>query len=179
MIKQLIVVKARGSRCRIYCLERSVGGFIQVLPTMDGFVGKNGVSFQKKEGDGKTPAGLYKIGHAFGMGKGLRTGLPYRQIRYGSRWCSNPQSKNYNTYTEKAWETNCEDLWKYKREYRYGAVIEYNMGKDTIKGRGSAIFLHCKLSPTAGCVAAKKDCIKRILAWLNIKKNPHILIKNQ
>lgn len=177
MVKQLIVVKAQGSRCIIKCMEKRGEGYIQVMPQISGFVGREGVTRDKREGDGKTPKGLFKIGHAFGMAKKINTGLKYKRITSKSRWCCNVNSKCYNRWIESRWEKSCEDLWKYKREYRLGAVIEYNMDKNTVSGRGSAIFLHCsKGVPTAGCVAAAFPDIKRILSWLDGKKNPHILI---
>lgn len=180
LIKQLILVKAEGNRCRIYCMERRRGGgYVRVMPAAEGYVGKTGITKHKKEGDMKTPAGTYAIGFAFGRGKHINTRLDYRQITFKSRWCTNPDSKVYNRWTDKRWEKDCEDLWKYHSEYKYGAVIKYNMDESAKKGRGSAIFIHCKNSPTAGCVAARQECIKKILAWLDSRKNPHIYITKQ
>lgn len=176
-IGQLVLVKAKGSTCRIYCMEKKDQGYRRIMPVIDGFVGKNGVSGNKKEGDLKTPLGMFKIGYSFGFAKSLTTKLEYRQITLKSRWCSNVKSKQYNTWTQKRWESSCEDLWKYRHEYRYAAVIEYNMGEKKETGKGSAIFLHCSAHPTSGCVGAPTLAIKEILRWLDKEKSPHIIIK--
>lgn len=175
-IGQLVLVKAKGNTCKIYCMEKRGQGYKRIMPVINGFVGKKGVSCNKREGDLKTPMGVFKIGYSFGVARAIRTGLEYRQITKKSRWCCNTKSKRYNTWTQKRWESDCEDLWKYRREYKYAAVIEYNMGDKKVSGKGSAIFLHCSTSPTAGCVGAPTGEIKEILHWLNKNENPHIII---
>lgn len=57
-------------------------------------------------------------------------------------------------------------------------MVGYNINP-TIKGKGSAIFLHVerrKNSATAGCIAISEDEIKRLLEWLDPAMQPHIFI---
>jgi L,D-peptidoglycan transpeptidase YkuD (ErfK/YbiS/YcfS/YnhG family) len=48
---------------------------------MRGYVGKNGVASRKREGDGKTPAGLFRLGTAFGVREKPDTRMSYRADR--------------------------------------------------------------------------------------------------
>lgn len=174
--KQIVVVKAVDSDALITCYEKRGDGYKRVLPPMKGYVGKHGVTKNKREGDGKTPEGVFAIGFAFGFTPSARTNLKYRRIRKNSLWCSDGSSLLYNTWCHAATEEQ-ERLWKYKSEYWRGAVIKYNYGDKRVQGKGSAIFLHIKNAPTAGCVAASPLCISKILAWLDYRKKPVIVIK--
>jgi len=141
-------------------------------------VGRNGVSANKKEGDGKTPTGLYRLGFAFGNESKPDTVLTYRKVTTDSYWVDDSNSKFYNTWVEgteqKDWDS-AEHLSEAKTAYAYAVVIEYNM--NPIKpGLGSAIFLHCGTKPTAGCIAVDKSRVLEILKWLKGTSKPQILI---
>jgi L,D-peptidoglycan transpeptidase YkuD (ErfK/YbiS/YcfS/YnhG family) len=145
-------------------------------------VGRNGVSFDKVEGDGGTPGGLYAIGFAFGNMEKPETGLEYRKVTGQSYWVDDPDSGYYNQWVEggenRDWKS-AEHLSESKNAYAYAAVIEYNTGYEKIAGKGSAIFLHCGLSPTSGCVAVGESDMLKLLGWLKADKNPHILIVSE
>lgn len=174
--QQIVLVKAADSAALITCYERRGDGYKRALPPMRGYVGKHGVTRNKIEGDGKTPQGTFAIGFAFGFEPSVMTRLKYRRIRRNSLWCSDSSSPLYNTWRHRATESQ-ERLWEYKNEYWRGAVIKYNYGSECAEGKGSAIFLHVKNAPTAGCVAASALCVCKILAWLDYRKNPVIVIK--
>lgn len=176
-VRQIIYVKAKGSRCTLSLYEGNPGrGYTQITGEVCGYVGKSGVKVDKREGDMATPAGLYPLLWTFGTAPCINTKMDYVQITGKSRWCCNPKSRRYNRPTDRRWERDCEDMWKYPREYAMGAVIGYNT-KETTPYMGSAIFLHCKNSPTAGCVATDKYSLKNLLRRLDKRKNPHIFIK--
>jgi L,D-peptidoglycan transpeptidase YkuD (ErfK/YbiS/YcfS/YnhG family) len=64
--------------------------------------------------------------------------------------------------------------------YKYGIVIEYN-SLNTIKGKGSAIFIHIERSagaPTAGCIAVSEENIINLIKWINPNKKPTIEINH-
>ena len=74
--------------------------------------------------------------------------------------------------------TNFEKLWREDQVYDLVIETSYNT-KPIIKGKGSAIFLHCSFSDlrkTAGCVAL----MKRDLMFLikNISNKVNLKIKN-
>ena len=69
-----------------------------------------------------------------------------------------------------------EKLYMENNIYDLILVINYNMNP-TRKNKGSAIFLHVakrNLSPTEGCIAIKKNELKKILPF--IKKDTYIFI---
>lgn len=154
-------------------------------------IGKNGVTKNKKEGDQKTPLGLFKLGPAFGKEK-TKIKYPYIKITPNTYYIDDQNSKYYNKWVEIngklktpysyiinknkiTWESS-EHLIEYK-EYDLGIIIEYNIEKPDNQ-KGSAIFIHIKNHPyTKGCIALNKEDLEYILNWLDKTKNPHILIK--
>ena len=144
--------------------------------------GKNGVTNEKKEGDGCTPLGTFPIGFAFGT-EILKTSYPYYELNHNIYWVSDPNSPYYNkwvdvTTDEKTYNYSymhtckkmdwleSEHLIDFKTQYQLAIVIEYNINP-TRKNKGSAIFLHVKNKEyTAGCIAVSKEEILTIIKWL-------------
>lgn len=145
-------------------------------------VGRNGFapSGKKREGDGRTPSGRYRLGHAFGYAGSANTKMPYRQALTDDVWVDDPESPDYNRWVKLA-ETSAASYEKMKRDddqYGYGVVIQYNTDP-VIKGYGSAIFFHVwagAWSTTAGCIAASEEDIRKILNWLDPAAKPMIII---
>ena len=186
---QLILVYASGSEAVVTALEKDAAGawvFCEELNPITGYVGRNGVSFDKTEGDGCTPGGLFAIGYAFGNNEMPETGLDYRKVTGQSYWIDDMNSAYYNQWVEgeenKDWHS-AERLSDSKNAYAYAAVIEYNTGQEKIAGKGSAIFLHCGTEPTSGCVAVTKRDMLMLLKWLKSAASsgepPHILIVSE
>ncbi len=167
----------------------------QIVDTINNVcIGKKGAVNNKKEGDMKTPLGLFKLGVAFGINN-LNIDYPYIKITDNSYWVDDVDSKFYNKWVEingnipdnysyivnsdkKEWKS-AEHLIDYPKNYELGIVIEYNTEK-FIKNNGSAIFMHIKNKDyTYGCIAAEKQDIIKILNFLDEKQNPHILIQTK
>lgn len=132
------------------------------------FVGKNGITSNKREGDGATPAGKFEITAAFGFSSDPGFSLPYIKINDHTYLVDDPRSKFYNRIvdTEKIDPDfrSAEKMSEFP-EYKYGAVIGYN--KKNIPGAGSGIFLHCARKPqTHGCVSVPEEVMVRILNLL-------------
>jgi L,D-peptidoglycan transpeptidase YkuD (ErfK/YbiS/YcfS/YnhG family) len=181
---QLVLVSAEGSNAAVYCYDKDDNSLWKVNKTLGrvkGYVGKNGVSFSKREGDNCTPGGLFTLGFAFGNNAEPETAMVFRPVTAESYWVDDPNSKYYNQWVEgktgSDW-SSAEYLSGSKKYYAYAVVVEYNM-PDAVPGKGSAIFLHCKNEPTTGCVAVPEDSMLKILAWLDPEKNPKILIMNK
>ena len=179
---QLLLVAAEGSSCKLYAYERGEDGiWVKVLGTR-GHVGKNGVTDSKKEGDKKTPAGIYPLGFAFGHDSDPTNNYPYRSIQSDSYWVDDPDSQYYNHWVDgeenKDWDS-AEALGKIKTEYALAVLIEYNYGRSVQAGKGSAIFLHVDNGDTSGCIGIPKGDLKTILKWLDKDKDPHIIIANE
>ncbi|MBF0511745.1 MAG: L,D-transpeptidase family protein [Candidatus Omnitrophica bacterium] len=158
-------------------------GFIwRRLLLISAVIGKNGLSLvgQKKEGDGKTPQGVYPLGPAFGYAPAINTGLSYRQAGPNDFWVDDKNSRQYNQ-----WVSGMPDAKSFERMrrpdglYQYGIVIGYNRNP-VIPGAGSAIFMHVWRrynSPTSGCVAVNQRYLRKILRWLNQKDQPVIFLQ--
>ena len=180
--EQLLLAAADGSSCKLYAYERGEDGiWVKVLGTR-GHVGKNGVTDDKKEGDKKTPAGIFPLGFAFGHDADPTNNYSYRSIHSDSYWVDDPDSAHYNQWVDgdadKDWNS-AEALGRIKTEYALAVLIEYNYGSSVVPGKGSAIFLHVDDGTTAGCVAIPKSDLKTILQWLDKDKDPHIVISNE
>jgi len=143
-------------------------------------IGTNGFASprKKREGDMKTPTGLYRIGIAFGYGDFCLTGLDYRKIEDNHYWNDEPEHENYNQWLDEKPECSAEKMLREDGLYRYGFVIEYNTNP-VIPNRGSAIFAHVEKGAgisTHGCISIPEDHLLEILSWLDKKRNPHILM---
>ena len=167
---------------KVYALEKSDATWRQAMAPMDAVIGRNGFAKigEKREGDGKTPSGLYRLGTAFGYAESAVTKMPYRQASADDLWIDDSNALDYNRWVKQS-QTGSASYEKMKRDddlYKYGIVIEYNTDS-VIKGYGSAIFFHVWAnanSTTAGCVAVSEEDILIILAWLNPAANPVVLI---
>ena len=145
--------------------------------TCKGFVGRNGISAEKREGDGNTPIGIFPIGDAFFIYAEPETGLNTFKITEDTYWVDDPDSVYYNCRVEgtadKDWKS-AEHMIAYSDAYEYGFVIGYNV--EANYGMGSAIFFHVSSRPTAGCVGTSKEYVLRYLDRLSSDKNPYIII---
>lgn len=170
------------TRTTIHALEKTDSIWRQAMEPMDAVIGRNGFAppGEKREGDGRTPSGLYMLGTAFGYAESAVTKMPYRQVVANDLWVDDPNAPDYNRWVKQG-ETSAASYEKMKRDdnlYKYGIVIEYNTAP-VIKNYGSAIFMHVWKGPgstTAGCVAVSEENILKILSWLNPAANPVILI---
>ena len=131
------------------------------------YIGKNGITTQKQECDGKTPLGIFELGIALGTHSSIiNKKIKYKQITKEMYWVDDPESNYYNqlvntSTTPKDWNS-AEHLIDYPIEYEY--LIEIKTNPNNIPRKGSAIFLHCSNSkPTAGCIAIDKESMKKII----------------
>ena len=142
-------------------------------------IGKNGLSKKKKEGDKKTPVGIFKIENLYYRKDKIslpKTKLKCIRINPKMGWCDDLKNpKNYNKLIRVKKNINHEKL--YRRDGKYDLIIpiKYNY-KKPILGKGSCIFLHLSKNykPTLGCIAlSKKDFLIMIKI---IDKNTKIKI---
>ncbi len=179
--QQLILVTKEEksiNKVTIQTFEKVSGSWKQIH-NFTGFVGRNGLTANKKEGDKKSPIGTFKIGTAFGVYNNPGTKLPYRKTSDDDVWVDDPKSLLYNTWQSKRLT---KSKWKSAEQmkipaYNYGFVIEYNTEK-RIPYKGSGIFFHVSKSPTAGCVGTSQKNVVAVLKWLDLNKNPVIVLQN-
>jgi L,D-peptidoglycan transpeptidase YkuD (ErfK/YbiS/YcfS/YnhG family) len=201
---QVIIVTApswRSTRGTLRTFERDGhSGWRQVVGSTPAWLGFGGLvpGAQRKQGSGTTPAGTYAITSAFGRLPDPGTSLPYRQFDRNDSWTYDPAHPfTYNVYQTtaidwRAYGGYAEHLWAKGPQYRYVAVLDFNLpkgpitrGKDGIRRTatppntkaGGGIFLHVsKGKPTAGCISVPVDTMRGILTWLTPKKHPVIVI---
>jgi len=161
--------------------QRQAQGW-QRLYFVSAVIGRNGLALpgEKKEGDGKTPSGIYPLGPAFGYAAVLDTGLEYRQATDSDFWVDDVRSMQYNQWVNGQPQAGSfERMRRADNLYQYGIVIGYNT-QPIVPGAGSAIFMHVWRrydSSTAGCVAINQRNLRKILRWLNAKEKPVIMME--
>ena len=138
----------------------------------------------KREGDGRSPAGIFLLSSAFGYAsadefKWIR--LPYWQATADIHCVDDPGSPYYNKLidTKKmkpAWQSY-ESMRRQDDLYRLGIVVEHN-ADPAIAGHGSCIFLHIWKGPsrgTSGCTAIEAQQLEKLLLWLDPNAMPILI----
>ena len=142
-------------------------------------LGKAGIKKKTIEGDNITPKGIFKIVKIYYRPdkiKKIKTLIKKIKIRKEMGWCDDPRSIFYNKQIKLPSKFSYERLYRKDHIYDLLAVLNYNINP-VIKNKGSAIFMHIakkNYSPTAGCVALKKNDLIKLLEI--IKKNTKIKI---
>jgi len=122
----------------------------------------------KREGDGKTPLGLWPIRAALIRPDRLpapKTGLPWRFIRPADGWSDGVTDPAYNRPVTIPHAFSHEALWRDDHAYDLILVLAHN-DSPPITGLGSAIFWHVRQPdgrPTEGCIALDRAVLAR---WL-------------
>ena len=100
--KQLVTVEAKVARttyAELRTWRRSGGCWVAAAGPYTARLGKNGLSASRREGDGTTPTGTYRIGRTMygnAPNPGVRFG--YRRLRCGDWWDEDPRSPTYNSF---------------------------------------------------------------------------------
>ena len=142
-------------------------------------IGEKGSTINKKEGDKKTPKGIFELENLYFRKDRIKkpiTSLKCIEIKRNMGWCDDIKfSKQYNKLIRINEKSKHEKLKRKDHKYDLLIPIKYNF-KKPIPGLGSCIFIHLtkNYKPTAGCVALKE---KDFLIMLKIiKKNTKIRI---
>ena len=135
-------------------------------------VGKNGITENKKEGDGCTPAGVYKFNEIYYRADKLESIIFNKnalKISKNDGWCDDPDSEFYNQFIKFPFAHSAEKLYREDDLYDIVCVINYNISP-TEPGKGSAIFLHIAHADyrgTLGCIALSKEDLLKIVNQIN------------
>lgn len=135
----------------------------------------------KHEGDGCSPAGIFRIPFAFGYAETApNLKLNYRHVTETLMGIDDIHSAYYNqlvdtTEVKPDW-TSRETMRREDGLYEWGAFIANN--PQNIPGAGSCIFMHLWIGPdvgTAGCTAMAAEPLQRVLRWLDPAKEPRLV----
>ncbi len=181
-VDQMIVVTAEKMgtiNVTVSMHTKDENGFWVENYSTPGQIGRNGLG-KEKEGDGKTPIGIFTFTSAFGIlpNPGITT-MPYLQVDETHHWVDDPESRYYNQCVstrdvEPDWNST-EHLYKYVGDYNYALSTSYN--EECVPYVGCAIFLHCPVgnfNPTSGCIAIPEKCMVETL--VNLRNDCIIII---
>ena len=167
---------------------KAVGEQFQVV------VGKKGIAWSrdsapenitvfKKEGDGRSPAGMFPLISAFGSdAKPDALRLPYTEIKDFTECIDDPNSTHYNKIVDRMqvgifdWESS-EKMIEIGSPYDLGIFVAYNT-YPVKPGAGSCIFLHIwsdAATGTAGCTAMARPNLETIFEWIDPAKTPYLV----
>jgi hypothetical protein len=136
----------------------------------------------KKEGDGKAPAGVFRLSKAFGYAPQQQPGwkMPYISLTPSIECVDDEKSKFYNKLVDTA--TVSADWGSHENEkmrrsddlYRWGILVDHN-ANPPVPGGGSCIFMHIwkgPAQPTVGCTAMPQADMELLLGWLDPEHKP-------
>ncbi len=162
-----------------------------------GVVGRNGLAWGrglhpgevhegpvKKEGDGRAPAGIFRLSAAFGYAPAREVAwmrMPYRQATPKLLCVDDEGSLHYNRLVDREtspcdWRS-AEDMRRSDGQYRLGVVVDHNTAP-VLPGEGSCIFLHIWAGPdvgTSGCTAMAPEEMEDLLGWLDPQMRPVLI----
>jgi D-alanyl-D-alanine dipeptidase len=136
----------------------------------------------KKEGDGKSPAGIFRLSSAFGLAEPTPANsikLPYQPLSALIECVDDVKSVHYNSIVDRAqvarvdWDSS-EKMRAIGSQYRLGVVVDHNVDPRTAGG-GSCIFMHIwkdAHTGTSGCTAMASEKMDGFLPWLDPSAQP-------
>lgn len=136
----------------------------------------------KHEGDGNSPAGLFRLSTVFGYHATEKLHMPFEKVDSNDICVDDIASAYYNTLSDidtmrQKDFSSYENMKRNDALYEYGVWVDYNTDP-VIPGNGSCIFLHIWKSDstaTSGCTAMSKEDMLWLIHWLNENKKPLLL----
>lgn len=203
--RQLVLVTTPdwdSSRGTLRTFLRTAEGWESVAAAVPVVIGRAGAAWgvglhppqrgpSKQEGDGRSPAGVFALGVAFGYAKSADTALHYVSMDANDYCIDVSVSPLYNRIVDAgdvgvdaiagSTEPMRRDLHvNGDQRYKLGFVIEHNSGNEP--GAGSCIFAHLWKSAetaTAGCTAMTEPAMRQLLAWLRPEAHPVFVLLPQ
>lgn len=176
---QIIIVSASGNTATLSMHNKDENGKWYELLSSHAYLGKNGIG-KSREGDNKTPTGIYHFTSAFGINSDPGCIFPYTQVDSSYYWVDDSSSSYYNQFVSTNnvvcdWNS-AEHITEIGYVYNYVLALDYNSA--CTPGLGSAIFLHCSSgNPTAGCISVPEDTMFSIMQ--NVRTDCTIIIDDE
>lgn len=132
-------------------------------------LGRSGISVRKREGDGATPAGRYRLLRVLYRSDRVRrpfTRLTVGHIKPSDGWCDASWDRNYNRPVSLPYPASAERMWRDDPLYNIVVILDHNHCP-RVQNLGSAIFLHIArpgYQATEGCIAFRERDLRRLLA---------------
>ncbi|MFA6189301.1 MAG: hypothetical protein WC680_08485 [Sulfuricurvum sp.] len=186
--QQLVVVispEMNGTTAVMKRYEKEAGIYKAVSESVPVILGRSGLGWDKdreplkREGDGRSPAGVYDISATFGEDVHPNSSMPYWFADDKLICIDDVNHSKYNTMAHLE-EANVPKSYELMRRedsvYHNGAVIDYN--RERVSGRGSCIFFHLSYPdkrPTSGCTAMAEQPLLEMIHWFDPNKKPKLL----
>lgn len=172
---QIITVGVRDTWNAVLMLhEKRQDGTWQCLMDVPALTGVSGLG-KTREGDGRTPIGVYGVTEAFGLEDDPGAILPYTVCDEHYWWNSDSSSPGYNSLVrvdglpDFSMEES-EHIADIREGYRYAICLSYNRERKPY--RGSAILLHCFTKDgyyTQGCISIPADAMRELICRIGPK----------
>lgn len=137
----------------------------------------------KREGDNRSPAGVFDLGGAWGYAAQIRKHpkLFYHQVTSRDLWVEDPASPHYNRFLTLPHEPRTP--WEKKQQMNQNdpphalkLFIAHNAPPKVVPGAGSSIFFHIWRGngsrATAGCTTMAEANLESLIARIDPTKRP-------
>ena len=157
----LVVVEGtEGTACNVYAYEKGTEGWELRVRTA-GWLGLNGMSNHRTEGDKTTPIGVFRMNTPFGQDDPLE-GFPANYIKVDESYI---WSQDINRLVRDT-SASGEQVGTAGYAEHYDYVIDAGYNVNAVPKAGSALFLHCigkGATHTSGCVAIPKEEMAKVM----------------
>jgi len=202
--KQLVVVftpnwQSVNGKLQLYQRARPASAWVAIGNPLPVVVGRKGLGWGvelaknkwpgpvKKEGDERSPVGVFGLGPVFGYESYPSTPikLDYFPLTETSVCVDDEKSHYYNQVLDSSkiqkpdWSSG--EQMRQVPLYNWGSVIQYN-SEAAVSGAGSCIFLHIWRGidrGTAGCVAMDETQLVKLLATLDPDQKPLVVLLSE
>ena len=144
----------------------------------------------KKEGDGRAPAGIFRLTALFSANESAwrYAHMSYISLTPTTECVDDANSASYNRIVDtndpklapksKDWNSS-EHMLRRDDLYDFGVYVAHNANPPKF-GAGSCIFIHVlgalgRAHGTAGCTALPEDDLVQLFGWLDEKKTPVLI----
>ncbi|MDP1675800.1 MAG: L,D-transpeptidase family protein [Bacteroidota bacterium] len=180
------------NKATMYLFDKTSEGWKKHRLVFSVSIGRNGLGwgegvhpkqngeYVKKEGDDRSPAGVFELDTLFyGLSEKAPDGVryPYLPLTKLTRCVDDEKSTVYNSIVEedslkKDWNS-AERMGAVDPDYKYVLVVKHNPQREP--GKGSCIFIHTVNVPTSGCTSMDEEDMLTLLRWLDPKKKTVIV----
>ncbi len=143
---------------------------------------------QKREGDGRSPAGVFALSSTFGYAAQQITAMGYQPMHATDYCIDVPTSPLYNRIVDTTHESASSVAGSTEPmrldlvndgdpRYAMGIVVDHN--PQAVSGMGSCIFMHLWRQideATAGCTAMPEPDMQALFDWLDPTRHPVLVL---
>lgn len=176
----------------VYLFDRTKSGWKKQRGEISVSIGEYGLAwgnglhtkqqgeYIKKEGDMRSPAGIFELDSVlYGLDPTRPEGVryPYRHLSERTVCVDDTASASYNRVFEedtlkRDWSSS-EQMARVVPDYKYVLVIRHNPLRE--KGNGSCIFFHVNNVPTSGCTSMDEEEMLSMLHWLDPRRKALVI----